>query len=77
MNLVMKGYMEISLVQRDKDEVNLDKPTLSNLSLFQVNNTDYAWVTCRNHVPVGLNIFDKIALKFMDGKNNRNQIVKQ
>ncbi len=75
MNLVMKGYMEISLMERDKDKVNLEKPTLSNLSLFQVNNTDYAWVTSRNHVPVGLNIFDKIALKFMDGKNNRNQIV--
>lgn len=75
MNLVMKGYMEISLFERDKSKVNLEKPTLSNLALYQVNNTSSTWVTGFNHAPVGINIFDRLALKYMDGKNTKKQIL--
>ena len=75
MNLVMKGYMEISLFERDKSKVNLEKPTLSNLALYQVNNTSSAWVTGFNHAAVGINIFDRFALKYMDGKNTKKQIL--
>jgi methyltransferase-like protein len=75
MNLVMKGYMEISIFERDKSKVNLDKPTLSNLALYQVNNTSSTWVTGFNHAPVGINIFDRFALKYMDGKNTKKQIL--
>ncbi|MEA0970527.1 Methyltransferase domain-containing protein [Candidatus Megaera venefica] len=75
MNLVMKGYMEISLFERDKSKVNLEKPTLSNLALYQVNNTSSTWITGFNHAPVGIDIFDRFALKYMDGKNTKKQIL--
>ncbi len=75
MNLVIKGYMEISLFERDKAKVNLEKPTLNNLALYEVNHTNNTWVTGFNHAPVGINIFDKFALKYMDGKNTKKQIL--
>lgn len=75
MNLVIKGYIEISLFERDKSKVNLEKPTLSNLALYQVNNTNNTWITGFNHAPVGINIFDRFALKYMDGKNTKKQIL--
>ena len=75
MNLVIKGYMDISLFERDKAKVNLEKPTLNNLALYEVNNTNNTWVTGFNHAPVGINIFDRFALKYMDGKNTKKQIL--
>lgn len=75
MNLVIKGYMEISLFERDKTSINLEKPTLSNLALYQVNNTTNTWVTGVNHSPIGINVFDHYALKHMDGKNSKKQIL--
>jgi methyltransferase-like protein len=40
-----------------------------------VNNTSSTWVTGFNHAPVGINIFDRFALKYMDGKNTKKQIL--
>lgn len=75
MNLVIKGYMDICLLERNKAKVNLDKPCVSNLVLHQVNNTVNNWVTSPSHVPIGINIFDKFALKYMDGKNTKDSII--
>jgi glycosyltransferase involved in cell wall biosynthesis len=58
--------MDISLFERDKAKVNLEKPTLNNLALYEVNHTNNTWVTGFNHAPVGINIFDRFALKYMD-----------
>lgn len=73
--LVIKGHMEISLFERDKSRVNLEKPTLSNLVLYQVNNTSNSWITGFNHIAIAINIFDRFALKYMDGKNTKKQIL--
>jgi methyltransferase-like protein/2-polyprenyl-3-methyl-5-hydroxy-6-metoxy-1,4-benzoquinol methylase len=75
MNLVIKGYMEISMFEKDKDKIHLEKPVLNNLALYQINHTKNNWVTSSNHSVVSINIFDKFALKYMDGKNTKNQIV--
>jgi methyltransferase-like protein len=75
MNLVIKGYMEISLQERDKAKVKLDKPALSPLVSHQASNPNSTWVTNVAHEPIAINFFDKFALKYMDGKNSKKQIL--
>ncbi|RTK93489.1 MAG: methyltransferase domain-containing protein [Rickettsiales bacterium] len=75
MTLVIKGYIDISLNEKDKNKINLDKPCISNLALHQVNDTNNNWITGINHTAVGINIFDKFALKYMDGNNTQKDIL--
>jgi len=75
MNLVIKGYIDISLIERTSDKVKVDKPKISDLAFYQANNTNNTWVTNLYHAPVGINLFDKFALKYMDGKNTKQQIL--
>lgn len=75
MNLVIKGYIDISLHEKDKSKINLDKPCISNLALHQVNETNNNWITSITHNAVGINIFDKFALKYMDGNNTQKDIL--
>lgn len=75
MNLIMKGYIEISLQERDKEKVQLEKPVLSILAAHQIKNPASTWVTNISHAPVAINALDKFALKYMDGKNNKQQIL--
>lgn len=76
MILVIKGYMDISLFEKDKTKVNLEKPLLNKLALHQLNS-DASWVTTSQHNAFGLNIFDKFALKYMDGKHTKKQITEK
>lgn len=75
MNLVVKGYMEIGLLERDKEKINLEKPAISKLASYQVKNTSNNWVTSVDHVPIGVNLLDKFILSHIDGKNTKEQIV--
>jgi len=73
MNLVIKGYMDIHLQSRDK--VKLDKPSVNYLVKYQAEKTDNNWVTSQVHAPISINFLDKFAIKYMDGKNTRVQIL--
>ena len=75
MNLIIKGYIEIRLHGRDIEKVKLDKPTLSVLASHQANTPNSTWITSIAHEPISINFFDKFALKYMDGKNNKKQIL--
>jgi methyltransferase-like protein/2-polyprenyl-3-methyl-5-hydroxy-6-metoxy-1,4-benzoquinol methylase len=75
LNLVIKGYMEIALSEKDREQLKLDKPAVSPLILKQSENLGTNWVTSLYHEPIGVNAFDKIAMKYMDGKNNKKQIL--
>lgn len=75
LNLVIKGYMEIYLSEKDKDQLKLDKPAVTPLILQQSKDLTSTWVTNLYHEPVGVNGFDKCALQYMDGKNSKKQIL--
>lgn len=75
MNLVIKGYMDIHLNNRDKEKVKLDKPNVSKLVQYQVEKTTNNWVTNLSHAPISINFFDKFAIKYMNGKNTKKQIL--
>jgi methyltransferase-like protein len=73
MNFVMSSYMKISLFEREY--ANLEKPSLTELAAYQLNNTNNKWLTSVHHYPVRVGVFDKFALKYMNGKNTRNDIL--
>lgn len=75
MNLVIKGYMDLHLNSRDKEKIKLDKPSVNKLVKHQVENTSNNWVTSQTHAPISINFFDKFAIKYMDGKNSKEQIL--
>ena len=74
-NLVIKGYMNIHLQSRDKEKVKLDKPHVNKLVQYQAEKTDNNWVTSQTHAPISINFFDKFAIKYMNGKNTKTQIL--
>lgn len=75
MNLVIKGYIQIASESGNKDTVNLNKPKVSELIIYQASKTSNNWVTNQLHVPVAINVFDKFAIPYMDGKRNKKQIL--
>lgn len=74
MRLVMQGYIEITL-QKTRGKVNLDKPKLTALPLYQVQNTNNLWVTNLNHSTVAVSFFEKALLKYMNGENDKDKIL--
>jgi methyltransferase-like protein len=74
MKLVLQGYINITM-QHGRDKVNLDKPKAAKLVSYQVSNTSNMWVTSLKHEVVGINLFEKIALQYMDGKNEKSKIL--
>jgi methyltransferase-like protein len=75
MNLVIKGYVNLSLISGNKDKVKLDKPKLSKLAMYQATGTTNNWVTNLRHGIIAINHFDKFAMKYMDGTKSQEDIV--
>lgn len=74
LKLVLQGYITIT-TQSGRGEVKLDKPKASKLIMYQVSNTSNTWVTNLRHEVLAINLFEKYALKYMDGKNDRKNII--
>ena len=75
MRLVLQGYINITL-QDNRKEVDQNKPKAPKLIQYQVNNTNNYWVTNLKHEVIGINQFEKVVLKYMDGKNDKDKIIK-
>ncbi len=75
MKLVLQGYINISL-QNNQSRANLEKPKVWHFASYQsANNGASMWVTNTLHSAIGINLFEKIAIKYMDGKHNTTQII--
>ena len=77
MQLVIKGYMQLSLLAPASKKPDLKKPKVTKLAYYQATETPNNWVTNPMHNAVGVNAFDKFAIKYMDGKHTKEQIVDQ
>ncbi len=74
MRLVLQGYITIT-AEGTRAEPKLDKPKASKLIVYQVSHTNNGWVTNLNHEIVAINLFEKYALRYMDGKHDKKQII--
>lgn len=75
LTLTVKGLMHLNLEPGNMHSLKLDKPKLSKLALHQVTHTENNWVTSNHHGTIGISVFDKIAGKYMDGKNSKDKII--
>lgn len=74
MRLVLQGYINITL-RSSKQMKKTSKPQVTQLSRYQAGKTNSTWVTNLYHEAVGLNLFEKFAIRYMNGKNTKKQIV--
>lgn len=75
MTFVLRGLMTLGLEAGNMHLLNLNKPKLSKIALHQVTNTKNNWVTSNHHNTIALSEFDRVAGKYMDGKNSKNKII--
>jgi methyltransferase-like protein/trans-aconitate methyltransferase len=74
MHLFLQGYVSITL-QDTRKEVKCDKPKTSKLVAYQATHSPSMWVTNQRHQAIGVNLFEKCILKYMDGKNEKSDII--
>ena len=70
MKLVLSGYMQIASDAPKYLTKVAEKPSVSELVRFQCEQTPNLWITNQRHERIGINAFDKIALRYLDGKHD-------
>ena len=75
MSLVLKGVVELSLEPGNKDKIDLKKPKISALTMYQATQTRNMWVTNNYHAAILVNIIDKYIMQYLDGTKNKEQII--
>lgn len=74
MKLVLQGYISITN-QKHRNNPELDKPKTTTMVIYQATHTPSMWVTNLKHEPIGVNFFEKFALRYMDGKHDKKAII--
>lgn len=74
MKLVLQGYISIT-TQKHRNPPELDKPKATKLAIYQASHAPYMWVTNLKHEPIGINFFEKFAIRYMDGKHDKKAII--
>ncbi|ABV75453.1 hypothetical protein A1C_06100 [Rickettsia akari str. Hartford] len=74
MKLVLQGYISITN-QKHRNNPELDRPKTTKMVIHQATNTPSMWVTNLKHEPIGVNFFEKFALRYMDGKHDKKAII--
>ncbi|MFK8040239.1 MAG: methyltransferase regulatory domain-containing protein [Rickettsiaceae bacterium] len=76
MRLVLQGYIELTI----KDPIKYKKhknPKISKIARYQAKNTNVQWIVNHHHKPIGINLFEKCAIPYMDGTNTKDQILEE
>jgi methyltransferase-like protein/cyclopropane fatty-acyl-phospholipid synthase-like methyltransferase len=75
MKLVFSGHITISTEVFDCADKIDNKPVLYKLARYQAEHTSAMWVTNTKSQAVFVNIFDKYAFRYMDGKHTKEEIM--
>jgi methyltransferase-like protein len=75
MRMVLSGYISLSSEKPLSVNKIAAKPKVSNFVSWQAKNINGLWVTNEMHDRLAINILEKIALRYMDGKNSVEKIV--
>jgi methyltransferase-like protein/2-polyprenyl-3-methyl-5-hydroxy-6-metoxy-1,4-benzoquinol methylase len=73
-NLVFRGYINITLQKNGINNVNKNKPCISKFNFYRVHNTASLEVVNIMHQSIVINFFEKTAFKYMDGNNDVTKI---
>ena len=77
MQYVLKGLIEINLNKGIYVTTMPDKPKVSPYAIYQAMKPRHMWITNSKHERIGINFFDKYAIKYMDGSSSKENIIKK
>lgn len=75
MSLVFSGHIVIKNEAYDGATKIDAKPILYKLARYQAEHNDAKWVTTTKHAAVSINILEKCAFRYMDGKHTKEEII--
>ncbi len=75
MRLVLSGYMTICSEPLNFTNQVASKPKASKLAQYQAERMPGLWVTTQKHERLGINLFEKYVIRYLDGKNTNAQII--
>lgn len=76
MTLVMKGVIDISLLEIDKiKNTVINKPALKPLASHQIQDPSSTWITSMSHEPISINALEKFIMQYMDGSRTQEQVI--
>jgi methyltransferase-like protein len=75
--LVFQGYINITMQSGRQNDLDKDAPKVSKIAHYQTTSTQNLWVTSNRHDVVGINQLEKVAMRYMDGKNNKSKIIEE
>jgi methyltransferase-like protein len=75
MKLVLAGYMNICSEPTTFTNKLTDKPKASKLVQYQAERMPGFWVTNQKHERLGINLFEKYVLRYLDGNNTKEEII--
>lgn len=77
MRMVLSGYITITSEKPHYINVLSAKPKVSELVRYQCSNVPGLWVTNEMHDRLGITLLEKYALRYMDGKNKKEDLVEK
>lgn len=77
MQYVLKGLIAINLNKGVYVTTMPAKPKVSPYTVYQSMKPQHMWVTNSKHERIGINFFDKYAIKYMDGSLSKDDIIKK
>lgn len=75
LSLMFKGMVKVTSVQAKAINSISDKPKVSDLALIQAANPNSNWVTSQINDIVPINIMERFAIRYMDGKHTKAQVI--
>ena len=74
MRMVLSGHINVSVEKPCSISAVKAKPKVSALTLWQATHVNGLWVTNEMHERLGINLLEKYALRYMDGKHTNDEI---
>jgi methyltransferase-like protein/cyclopropane fatty-acyl-phospholipid synthase-like methyltransferase len=77
MKLVLAGYMTICSEATTFTNELTSKPKVSKLTQYQAERMPGFWVTNQKHERLGINLFEKYVLRYLDGNSTKEEILEK
>lgn len=74
MGLVLSGYITISTESIKATSIVGDKPKVNDLVRYQCEHIPGLWITNAMHEKLDINLFEKFAFRYMDGKHSIDEL---
>ncbi len=76
-SLFIRGMLELSLATGKYGKLDLNKPKLYRLALYQIRSTPNEWIVNTMHNSISIDYFDRLVGQYMNGRKTVGQILEK